>query len=105
MENLQFEFESKGIAQSYPSAILTGVVSSGNLEVMLEHADLGGRCLINVATSAKGFREIWHAVLSDFANRYALGNLRVSINDGGSTPAVVCLRLEQVMEEYLERLS
>jgi len=105
MEHLHFEFESKGLAKTCPSEVLAGVVSSGNLEVMVEHADFDGLCLINVATSAKGFKDIWHAVLSDFVNRYNLGNLRVSINDGGSTPAVVCLRLEQVMEEYLERVS
>jgi malonate decarboxylase delta subunit len=55
-----------------------------------------------VSTSAQGFGEIWQAVLSDFVARYNLANLQISINDGGSTPAVVCLRLDQAMEEYLE---
>ncbi len=105
MEHLQFEFKGSGNRKGPQQTTLVGVVSSGNLEVMLENADLNGLCRINVSTSAQGFTEIWQAVLSDFATRYDLANLQISINDGGSTPAVVCLRLDQAMEEYLETLS
>jgi malonate decarboxylase delta subunit len=105
MEHLQFEFRGSGNRKGSQQTTLVGVVSSGNLEVMLENADLNGLCRINVNTSAQGFTEIWQAVLNDFAARYDLANLQISINDGGSTPAVVCLRLDQAMEEYLETLS
>ena len=102
MEHLQFEFECSGKREDNQQATLSGVVSSGNLEVMLENSDLNGLCRINVSTSSQGFDEIWQAVLSDFVARYNLANLQISINDGGATPAVVCLRLDQAMEEYLE---
>ena len=105
MEHLQFEFKGSGNRKGCQQATLVGVVSSGNLEVMLEHADLDGLCRINVSTSAQGFTEIWQAVLNDFAARHDLANLQISINDGGATPAVVCLRLDQAMEEYRENLS
>lgn len=105
MEHLYFEFKGKAARKGSAKTVLAGVVSSGNLEILLENVDLGGLCQINVSTSAQGFENIWQAVLSDFAKRHDLANLRLSINDGGATPAVVCLRLDQVMEDYLETLS
>ena len=80
---------------------MTGVVGSGNLEVLIEPVDLEGCCQVQVSTNANGFAEIWEAVLNDFALRHDLANLRISINDGGSTPAVVSLRLDQAMEDFL----
>jgi malonate decarboxylase delta subunit len=105
MEHLKFEFKGSGSRCDCPQTTLVGVVSSGNLEVMLENVDLDGLCHINVSTSAQGFVAIWQAVLNDFVARYDLADLQISINDGGATPAVVCLRLDQAMEEYLETLS
>jgi len=77
---------------------LCGVVSSGNLEVLVELGDDPASCSIEVNTSAHGFREIWEAVLADFATRHAAGGLRIAINDAGATPAVVSLRLDQAFE-------
>ena len=105
MEHLKFEFNDSGIRKGCQQTTLVGVVSSGNLEVMLENVDLKGLCQINVSTSAQGFVEIWQAVLNDFVARYDLADLQISINDGGATPAVVCLRLDQAMEEFLETIS
>jgi malonate decarboxylase delta subunit len=105
MEHLQFEFKGSGNRKGCQQMTLVGVVSSGNLEVMLENSDLNGFCRFNVSTSAQGFAEIWQAVLSDFAARHDLANLQISINDGGATPAVVCLRLDQAMEDNLEASS
>ena len=105
MEHLKFEFKGSVRQQGCQQTTLVGVVSSGNLEVMLENVDLDGLCRINVSTSAQGFAEIWQAVLNDFVARYNLADLQISINDGGATPAVVCLRLDQAMEEYLESLA
>ena len=34
-------------------------------------------------------------MLGDFVARRGLANIRLSINDGGATPAVVMLRLDQ----------
>ncbi|HJV27336.1 MAG TPA: malonate decarboxylase acyl carrier protein [Aromatoleum sp.] len=77
---------------------LCGVVSSGNLEVLVERGGDDAACTIEVNTSAHGFREIWEAVLADFAKRHSAGGLRIAINDAGATPAVVSLRLDQAFE-------
>ncbi len=100
MEQLEYEFDGAGSLRRSGPAVLVGVVSSGNLEVLVESAELGGRGRIVVNTSVRGFGEIWQAVLTDFAGRHNLANLLISINDAGATPAVVSLRLDQAAEEF-----
>jgi malonate decarboxylase delta subunit len=78
---------------------LCGVVSSGNLEVLVERGADPAACNVEVNTSAHGFQEIWEAVLTDFAARHPAGGLRIAINDAGATPAVVSLRLAQAFED------
>jgi malonate decarboxylase delta subunit len=101
MDYLHFELSGQSAQLRDQPAVLTGVVGSGNLEVLIETAELEGLCQVQVSTSANGFAEIWEAVLNDFALRHDLANLRISINDGGATPAVVSLRLDQAMEDFL----
>ncbi len=64
----------------------------------VELAATSDACRIVVNTSAHGFRDIWEAVLKDFARRHSVGGLSLSINDAGATPAVVSLRLDQAFE-------
>jgi malonate decarboxylase delta subunit len=97
METLHFRFEH-GSRQLPPPAQLVGVVSSGNLEVLVEPAALGGACEIDVRTAANGFGPTWQAVLADFHARWKLADAHLSINDMGATPAVVSLRLDQAVE-------
>jgi malonate decarboxylase delta subunit len=98
MERLEFRFAGRaGAPAASDGEVLVGVVGSGNLEVMIEQVDLGGECLVTVDTSINGFVETWESVLRDFMERHRLGNVRVSINDGGATPAVVALRLDQAL--------
>lgn len=95
------KFTIKVAAATSPEAkhnTLCGIVSSGNLEVLIEKNDDPASCSIEVSTSAIGFKEIWEAVLTDFAKRYPVGGLRIAINDAGATPAVVTLRLSQAVE-------
>jgi malonate decarboxylase delta subunit len=101
MERLVFELDSAAAPAARAAPVVVGVVSSGNLEVLVEPAAAAERCHVEVATSAVGFAEIWRAVLEDFAVRHAVGGLALSVNDGGATPAVVTLRLGQAVEEYL----
>ncbi len=101
MESMDFKLPGKSDRRLIRPAVLAGVVASGNLEVLLEPADLANACQVHVRTKASGFAEIWSAVLNDFASRHDLANIRVSINDGGATPAVVSLRLDQAMEDFL----
>jgi malonate decarboxylase delta subunit len=83
---------------------LCGVVSSGNLEILVDTGHAPDRCRIDVSTSAQGFRDTWEAVLGDAVARHPAGGLVLSINDAGATPAVVSLRLDQVLES-LEQAS
>lgn len=101
MDRLAFDLECPGDPAPRAPPVLVGVVSSGNLEVLVEPIDLPGRCRVSVSTSATGFEAIWEAVVRDFAARHALSGLSVSVNDAGATPAVVSLRLDQAVEEYL----
>lgn len=101
METLEFSFTSPPAGAAGKPA-LRGVVGSGNLEVLIVPAATA-ECRLIVHTSARGFREIWHAVLEAFANRHPVGQLNVVINDMGATPAVVNLRLEQTLAAYRER--
>ncbi len=100
MEHLEHTFDgSGGSCHARRDMVLVGVVASGNLEVMMERADLGGKCEFVVDTAARGFADSWRAVLSDFMARHSPADLRVSINDNAASPAVVAMRLDQAYEE------
>ncbi len=66
----------------------------------MEPAALDGACTIDIDTAATGFGTVWHAVVTDFFERYPLADVRISVNDNGATPAIVALRLDQAAEEY-----
>ncbi len=93
LENLRFEFAGEQAVGGFAPK-LVGVVASGNLEVMVEPL-AEPLCRFEVQTSARGFGNIWEAVLRDFHERHPLSGVVVSINDMGATPAVVSLRLAQ----------
>ena len=102
MEQIQFEFAGARAARNPSGHALVGVVASGNLEVMIEPAALGGRMQVVVNTAAQGFGKTWQAVLADFNARHPLADVIISINDVGATPAVVSLRLDQAVEAFEE---
>ena len=97
VETLSFTFSGGRPVPPF-APVLVGVVGSGNLEVLLEPM-AGGDCVVEVATSARGFGAVWEAVVTDFHRRHGIGGLRVSVNDMGATPAVVHLRLDQAVWE------
>jgi malonate decarboxylase delta subunit len=101
MESFEFRFAGKPGLKWQGEGKLVGVVGSGNLEVMIEPAELSGARLVTVSTSVTGFGETWKRVISDFVDRHTLSDIRISINDGGATPAVVSLRLDQAVADYL----
>jgi len=100
MEILEFRFTSQPARQGV-DAKLCGVVGSGNLEILIQPGDDARACLVAVKTSARGFGQIWEAVIAEFANRHAVGGTRIAIHDMGATPAVVSLRLGQALCEYI----
>ncbi len=101
MERIELELRSARPDRRGGAPAVVGVVASGNLVVMVERAGEDDRCRFDVSTSVHGFGHVWRAVLEDFAARRAVGGLAFSVNDGGATPAVVTLRLEQAAEEFL----
>jgi malonate decarboxylase delta subunit len=100
METLVYRFEN-GSRPLPAQPQVVGVVGSGNLEVLIESAPLGGACTIEIKTAAVGFGATWQAVMQDFHQRWPLADVRIAINDMGATPAVVSLRLDQAVETML----
>ena len=103
METLKYRFDNGSPLQG--TTAIVGVLGSGNLEVLVEPAQLGGACEIEVSTAARGFGNIWHAVMTDFFARHNAGDIRVSVNDAGATPAIVSLRLDQAIETFKGRAN
>lgn len=102
METLRYELHAPRPAGGTRTTAIVGVVASGNLEVLLERRGAADRCLIEIATPARGFADLWAAVTADFVERRAAGGLVITINDGGARPDTVALRLAQgvrVIEE------
>ena len=102
MEHLAFEFKADDSKAAFKKTFsIVGVVTSSNLEVMMEVKELAGRCLFSIDTTAAGFGVSWKAVIADFMERHKPANVQVSINDCAASPAVVSLRLDQAMEALI----
>src|SRR5260370_20766479 len=93
MEILEIHRKAARRAPGDKSHGITGVVASGNLEVLLERVLDGTECEVNIKTSVEGFDAVWRAVVNDFIERRSPGGLRISINDGGARPDTVSHRL------------
>ncbi|AFK61515.1 malonate decarboxylase subunit delta [Advenella kashmirensis WT001] len=68
--------------------------------MLIRPADTATSCTIQIQTSARGFGDIWQAVLTEFISHHAAGGTHIAINDMGATPAVVTLRLAQAISQY-----
>ena len=95
MEQFQVRGTAKKRAGGDRHQAITGVNTSGNLEILVERVLPDRECLVDVTTSVTGFRGVWEAVIQDFFERGSPGGLRFSINDGGARPDTVTLRLLQ----------
>ncbi|GJE57586.1 MULTISPECIES: malonate decarboxylase acyl carrier protein [Methylobacterium] len=95
METLTFRHTTTKPLGGTTSQAITGVVASGNLEVLLERILAPDSCEIAIETPINGFGDVWEAVVADFVARAQPGGLRISINDGGARPDTVSLRLLQ----------
>ena len=100
VENIKLHIHSAPAA-SPQGASLCGVVGSGNLEILFQQGDAPEYGVFEINTSANGFAATWESVAQAFAESYAIGGLRITINDMGATPAVVTLRLGQGLAMYL----
>jgi malonate decarboxylase delta subunit len=95
LETLRFEFPAG--RQFIRRRVQVGVVASGNLEVLLE-PEFSPVSQVRVRTSVDGYREEWTAILRTFFERHDVA-AAIEINDGGASPPIVLLRLEQALEE------
>ncbi|HTN67073.1 MAG TPA: malonate decarboxylase subunit delta [Burkholderiaceae bacterium] len=95
MEKLVYEYPA---GQPAIRRALIGVVSSGDLEVLLE-PNAAGTSTVLVSTSVDGFGGVWQAVLNRIFADTGLPAVRLEINDSGATPGVVRMRVEQALEE------
>ena len=100
METLSFSFSGGRPVSDNVKPVLVGVLGSGNLEVLVEPAPASGQFRVEVKTAAVGFGTVWRAVMDDAFARWPLCDVKLAINDAGSTPAVVTLRLDQALEEF-----
>lgn len=99
LEILEFTFASpntQGIRRPWSH---TGVTGSGDMEVLMERAELGGGVKAKVVTPVKGFAPIWEKMIAKFVNDTGVGNLSLEINDDNATPIVVYMRLRQALAE------
>jgi malonate decarboxylase delta subunit len=95
VQTLTFKHTANHRLPGTKSQALTGVVASGNLEVLLERTLADAACEVEIATPVKGYDATWKSVVDEFVARSSPGGLRISINDGGARPDTVYLRLMQ----------
>lgn len=95
MEKIFCEYPAGAPAKA---RVLTGVVGSGDLEVLLE-PHTAGVTTIAINTSVDGMRQVWEALLTRIFATPSLPAAKIEINDFGATPGVVRMRIEQAFEE------
>ena len=95
MQTLTMKHRVSTRAKGGRGTAIVGVVASGNCEVLFERVLADHSVEVSISTATTGFDDLWKMVVADFAERWSPGSLRISINDGGSTPDVVMLRLMQ----------
>ena len=103
LHQMEFSFTVGDSAAALPVAWShTGIVGSGDMEVLLRRADLDGGVTVKVLTPVRGFDDIWEKVLAKFVRESGLANTTIEINDNNSTPFIVGMRLKQALIEARE---
>jgi malonate decarboxylase acyl carrier protein len=99
LHELTFSFRAENPSELSGDFTHFGVVGSGDMEVIFEHADLGGGVDVKIVTPVTGYDEVWRRVLERFVNHSGVADARIEINDNNATPVVVSLRLRQALAE------
>ncbi len=103
LEEITFSCKAEGTLQTIPESWShTGVVGSGDMEVLIRREELGGAVNFKVVTPVRGFDALWKKVLERFVMETNLGNASIRINDNNSTPYIVSARLKQALIEAKE---
>ena len=103
LEKLEFTFQADPAEVSLPVEWShTGVVGSGDLEILLERRKLNGKVVAKVVTPVKGFDGVWKYVIGRFVKEAQLKDTLIEINDNNATPFIVSLRLKQALRQAME---
>ena len=97
--NLKFSFQGIPGASIPKDWSHSGVVGSGDMEVLLHRKEQNGLVTVQVCTPVRGFEHVWNMVLQRFVEESGCGDLDLEINDNNATPFVVRLRLQQALLE------
>lgn len=103
LQTLNFEFQAETPETMTKEWSHLGVTGSGDLEVLMEKKNLGGKVQAKVVTPVKGFDEVWRRMLGKFVNDCQVGDVSIEINDDNATPIVVYMRLRQAWAEASEK--
>lgn len=99
LNQLAFSFEGTVGATIPQEWFHSGVVGSGDMEVLMYSRSQGGKVNFNVCTPVSGFDKVWEMVLARFVAESKCGDIDFEINDNNATPFIVSLRLRQAMLE------
>lgn len=100
LHEMNFKVQAKGQIESFSKDWShTGVVGSGDMEILMKHKDLKGAVEVRIVTPVTGFDDIWKKVLDKFVSESKIGDVRIEINDNNSTPFIVAMRLKQALIE------
>ena len=103
LHEINFTVQAEGQTESFPREWShTGVVGSGDMELLMKSKHLNDAVEVKVVTPVTGFDEIWKRVLEKFVNDNKLGDVLLEINDNNSTPFIVAMRLKQALIEAKE---
>ncbi len=99
LKHLEFSFDGVPGASIPNEWAHSGVVGSGDMEVLMRRCEQHGKVNIKVCTPVVGFDHVWERVLGKFVAESGCGDLKLEINDNNATPFVVSLRLRQALLE------
>lgn len=102
LHNMAFTFPGGDAGSIKKQFSHTGVVGSGDLEILFTQTDLGGGVEVNVTTPVRGFDNIWEKILTRFVVESGISDVKIHLNDNNATPFVVSLRLKQALAEAME---
>lgn len=106
LQELHFSFQPDPHYTAFqPDWSHSGVVGSGDMEVLLEHKKQNGKVTVKVVTPVTGFNEVWEKVLEKFVAESKIGDLHLEINDNNATPFIVSMRLKQALIEAREGMQ
>lgn len=99
LQRLEFSYQGTPGATIPTEWAHSGVVGSGDLEVLMSRKAQQGAVTVKVCTPVCGFEYVWDKVLARFVQESGCGDLELEINDNNATPFVVSLRLRQALQE------